>query len=125
MKNHLNISNQFVPYELALKLKELGFNEKCLGGYDKTKKWWYHPDSDVILDVPLWQQAEDFMLKRYNLYGIVIPTITMDWTFKTMTVVEGIVEVPPYNHVDANDYSTREEARLECLKKLIELCNKK
>jgi hypothetical protein len=32
-----------------------------------------------------------------------------------------MVEVPPYNHVHAIDYSTYEEAELACLKKLIEI----
>jgi hypothetical protein len=45
----------------------------------------------------------------------------MYWTFKTMTVVEGIVEVPPYNHVDGNDYPTYEEAELEGIKYLISI----
>ena len=31
--NHL-----FLPYELALKLKEKGFNKECLGGYSDTKE---------------------------------------------------------------------------------------
>jgi hypothetical protein len=45
----------------------------------------------------------------------------MYWTFKTMTVVEGIVEVPPYNHVDGNDYPTYKEAELESVKELIKI----
>jgi hypothetical protein len=49
----------------------------------------------------------------------------MAWTFKTMTVVQGMVEVPPYNHVGAYDYSSREEAELDCLKKLIEIVKQK
>ena len=31
------MEKQFVPYELALKLKELGFDELCLGFYIKDK----------------------------------------------------------------------------------------
>jgi len=64
------------------------------------------------------------LLDKHYLYGIVLPTLTMNWTFKTMTVVEDMVEVPPYIHVDANDYSTREDAELECLKKLIKMVKK-
>lgn len=63
--------------------------------------------------------------EKHNLYGIIIPTVTMNWTFKTMTAVIGMVEVPPYSHVDAYDYSSREEAEFECLKKLIELVKNK
>ena len=66
-----------------------------------------------------------WLLEKHNLYAIIIPTVTMAWTFKTMTVVQGMVEVPPYNHVDAYDYSSREEAEQACLEKLIELVKNK
>lgn len=59
--------------------------------------------------------------EKHNLYVVIIPTVTMYWTFKTMTIVEGIVEVPPYNHVDGNDYPTYEEAELEGIKYLISI----
>ena len=59
--------------------------------------------------------------EKHNLYVVIIPTITMYWTFKTMTVVEGIVDAPPYNHVDANDYPTYEEAEIESVKELIKI----
>ena len=49
----------------------------------------------------------------------------MNWTFKTMTVVEDIMEVPPYKHIDANDYKTYPEAELACLIKLIEIVKNK
>lgn len=32
------IEKEFVPYELALKLKELGFNKECFGFYETLKK---------------------------------------------------------------------------------------
>ncbi len=42
-----------------------------------------------------------------------------------MTVVKGMIEVPPYKHVDANDYITYEEAELSSLQKLIEIVKNK
>lgn len=133
------MEKQFIPYELAVKLKELGFDEPCLGvwnipngEYEVTLVYGGKLHEGYINDIqsfkvcaPLWQQAEDFLLKKYNLYGIIIPTITMHWTFKTMTVAEGIVEVPPYKHVDSNDYSSVEEARQACLEKLIKIIETK
>ena len=32
------MKKQFVPYEIALKLKELGFDEPCFGGLFKKSK---------------------------------------------------------------------------------------
>ena len=132
------MEQEFVPYELAVKLKELGFNENCIMQWHYSNDLifcvdnWGNPKyktnleskSDSLGDcisAPTFSQAFRWLLKEYNLYAIIIPTVTMHWTFKTMTVVEDIVEVPPYDHVDANDYGTREEAELACLVKLIEI----
>ena len=121
------MEQEFVPYELAVKLKALGFDEECFSYYDLNNKPNFF-GADGLMDThcvqvnrPTFSQALRWLLKEYNLYAIIIPTVTMHWTFKTMTVVEDIVEVPPYDHVDANDYGTREEAELACLVKLIEI----
>lgn len=123
------MKEQFVPYELAVKLKELRFDENLFYKYyykGDIKSRIYDAQEIEYFDnkiiAPLWQQAFDWFRENHSLYSIIIPTINMYWTFKTTTVVEGMVEVPPYNHVDANDYSTYEEARQACLEKLIELC---
>ena len=134
------LEDEYVPYQESLDMKELGFDEPCLGYYhicntDELKEiyecdYFFHEksgnfNSDCLsLKAPLYQQAFRWLLKHHNLYGVIIPTETMNWTFKTMTVVEGIVEVPPYKHVDAYDYNTYEEAELGCLKKLIEIVKK-
>ena len=146
------MNKEFVPYELAVKLKDLGFDEPCFGYYvdgelrginlgieelggiePYYQRFGFHTlnnhDIDnpnkIVVTAPTFSQAFRLLLNRHNLYGIIIPTETMNWTFKTMTVVEDVIEVPPYNHVDANDYSTYEEAELACLEKLIEIVENK
>jgi len=131
----MKIKDLFVTYEIALKLKELGLKSLGLAHYYTLNGKEYkfvqniEPLDDAYDLIPNWafgtytyDEAFKLILNKYNLYGIVIPTITMNWTFKTMTVVQDMVEVPPYNHVDANDYSTYEQAREMLLIKLIELC---
>lgn len=54
----------FVPYEIALQLKEKGFNEDCFGCYYKDKTFAYHPDSDVYVDAPLYQQVIDWFREK-------------------------------------------------------------
>jgi len=121
------MNKEFVPYEQALALKELGFDEPCfrfknnISNIYEEKGCFNWNQTELFDSIPLYQQAFRWLLDKHYLYGIVIPTVTMDWTFKTMTVAQGMVEVPPYNHVDAYDYSSKEEAELECLKKLIEI----
>ena len=151
------MTQEFVPYEPSLALKELGFDEPCLAFWDvynggthllfkqRIEYHWLlrlfgkkpepvleisngeieYLEGDGAILAPTFSQAFRWLLKNHNLYGIIIPTITMNWTFKTMTVVEDIMEVPPYKHVDANDFNTYEEAELDCLIKLIQIVKEK
>jgi hypothetical protein len=108
------MTKEFVSYDIALKLKQLGFDEPCFG-YHYTlngKDWkfadnhkYYEIDNQLVIGAnftllaPTFSQAFDWLLDKHSLYAIVIPTVTMHWTFKTMTVVQDMVEVPPYKHV--------------------------
>lgn len=136
------MNNDLIPYPEALRLKKVGFNNvPCFGV-------WYNIPEDVDLKffdlerhfssqpyetqyyankayknavlAPTYRQAFQWLLTKLHLYGIILPTITASWTFKTMYVVEGLIEVPRYNYVVGNDYSTFQEAELACLKRLIE-----
>lgn len=59
------MKNQFVTYKIALKLKELGFNEECLGYFrNNTKSFHLGEDTRVQKDsvlAPLWQQVIDWL----------------------------------------------------------------
>jgi hypothetical protein len=100
---------------------EIETRQLCLCHLDEEGL--YIPDKD--LPAPTKSQVFTWFRKNYNLHAVIIPTITMYWTFKTMTVVEGMVEVPPYNHVDAIDYPTYEQAMDACIDKLIELVKRR
>ena len=125
------MEKEFVPYQPSLDMKEIGFDEPCFASwnfYTNGLNFNGQPStfsSEDVIQLPTFSQAFRWLLKHHNLYGVIIPTETMNWTFKTMTVVEGIVEVPPYKHVDSNDYGTPEEAELACLIKLIEIVKTK
>lgn len=76
------MKEQFVPYNLALKLKELGFDEMCIAFYnEKTELRLVSQKSHKIsmrimrnrslrneakCTAPLWQQAFDWMLDKVN-----------------------------------------------------------
>ena len=134
------MEKEFVPYKQALVLKELGFNEPCFGYYYTLngKDWKFAERTDYFrLDDEIniggkfsllaltFSQAFNFLLEKYSLYAIIIPTVTMHWTFKTMTIVNDMIETPPYKNVDGNDYNTFKEAELACLTKLIEIVKTK
>ena len=70
------MKDQFVTYEIANRLKELGFNEECLAIYasfystksvdlyfDYLDEFWNY---DIVLPAPLWQQAIDWINKKYD-----------------------------------------------------------
>lgn len=70
------MEEQFVPFELAVKLKELGFDEVCIMGYNREKKFYLNGwklDKNVGFKItantgrypaPLWQQAFDWCFNQ-------------------------------------------------------------
>jgi hypothetical protein len=73
------MNKEFVTYEIASELKELGFNEPCFGRYDgrgknKGKIWCEMPnsgqDSIAIGDVlaPLYQQVFRWFEEKYSYF---------------------------------------------------------
>jgi hypothetical protein len=105
------MKNEFIPYEQALALKELGFDEPCFGtalDIDITLK------SDIKM--PLYEQAFRWFRERHGL-SIWVYHTHMDRYFYTILQYGRIVK--------ANEsVTTYEEAELACLKKLIELSTK-
>jgi hypothetical protein len=84
------MNKEFVPYEEALGLKELGFDEPCFGFYSgpKTKHigliWYEMPNSgkdtipvgDVL--APLYQQAFRWLYKQLGRDGFGVMPIDTD-----------------------------------------------
>jgi hypothetical protein len=117
------MNKEFIPYEQALELKELGFDEPCFAVYiDKTlimeDDWLYSTNQDTFIEssnftAPVYQQAFRFFREKYGLYS----------------VVDGLENRQYYKITQLNSYSkeyeTYEEAELACLKKLIEIVKTK
>lgn len=70
------MKKQFVTYEIAKQLKELGFDEECFGyyhvneGYTKGYAFCYSENtrtSDCSVLAPLWQQVIDFIWEKYHI----------------------------------------------------------
>ena len=110
------MEKDFVPYEEALALKELGFDEPC---------FMYYSDNGELY--------------KSNLYGISAPTFSQAFRwFRENYDLFGVVEGKGYEHKRYYIYSingkwhpsqpaidTYEEAELACLKKLIEISKNK
>ena len=123
----------FCHYDLALELKELGFDEPCFAFYGLSRddyktirlsifqnlKTDYLPDIhhlDVTCDAPLYQQAFRFFREKYGLHYIICKNIQMDgYGYREVILI-------PYMEENENTiFKTYEEAEVECLVKLIEI----
>jgi hypothetical protein len=119
----MKISHEFIPYEQALELKELGFDEKCLCSwmsndyivqYQKR-----HKEDDTYLPAPLYQQAFKWFREKYSINSWIINAEDNNNAFKPFFRGNNIDE-----HL-VDFYNTYEEAELARLKKLIEIAKNK
>jgi hypothetical protein len=133
------MNREFIPYEQALALKELDFDEKCLAFYDGKgdSNIYFNNKRDASGDyipfikherltwfgAPLYQQAfrwfrekyrDDFYTNKWidDKYWYHVPAVFND---------RGFDEVREYRE----PFDTYEEAELACLIKLIELVKNK
>jgi len=119
------MTREFIPYEQALALKELGFDEPCFRWYDErwgddlqqdkfnTNKDLFMTDLDC--SAPLYQQAFRWFRKKYQL----------DSSIALVANGYGFYIHKNRNYTNKGEsygmYITYEEAELECLVKLIEI----
>lgn len=69
------MKDQFVPYELAVKLKELGFDEPCFGAWLRNPSilnFGNYPSQEIAniesgILAPLWQQAFDWLFQDFSV----------------------------------------------------------
>jgi hypothetical protein len=127
------MQKEFIPYEQALELKELGFDEPCFGEWQnlKTGKNLVVVDEDDrIYDIsilgadikaPLYQQAFRWFRKNHGLYSSII--FKKSYPDNYVTGLEWYIIICGGDGVlfDINGTYTYEEAELACLKKLIEI----
>jgi len=128
MRNNMN--KEFIPYEQALELKELGFDEPCFGYYNgqgnhigeegkmnsNCNKLGMH---GAYCTVPLYQQAFRWFREKYGYLASPFSTESEDgnvmYYFEIGKIDKFTVDIY------SDDKSTYEEAELACLKKLIEI----
>ena len=121
------MNREFVTYEQALALKELGFDEPCLAKHDlkhillrveECKSQENAQEFDYIL-APLYQQAFRWFREKYDKYGVV--NIDLSNNLKDKIFVYMVEDKLGYIIDRSEEYKTYEEAELACLNKLIEI----
>ena len=129
------MEKEFIPYEQALALKELGFDEPCLGYYAGDKKdFKWRPSmnrtndnqTDVVT-APLYQQAFRWFREKYGLIGFRPNVKQFDCHVYDMSLSgKEYTEQRTMKEFNKDPkVGTYEEAELECLKKLIEIVKTK
>ena len=114
------MKKEFIPYELEVKLVELGFNEKT---FDVHSDGWTQGFKVVKKPTPriLFQQAFRWFREKYDLQYTITwnkhyPKTPYEWEVRKSWRDEPL---RPYGIGGMS--ATYEEAELECLKKLIEI----
>jgi hypothetical protein len=158
------MNKEFIPYEQALALKELGFDEECFSYYNLKEEIIFkscYNKVPIIMSgkkcgIPLYQQAFDFFEEKYFLSGEIqkqapYQKVTKpywwymiqdekgedlsDWQHRFNVILDKAHQNIEGNFVDDDKFikflyddnfafETRNEAKLECLKKLMEICKK-
>ena len=140
------MNKEFITYEQALALKELGFDQKCVAYYSVDKQQlnlvngynslmfadYVHLANTVKnVPAPLYQQAFRWFREKHNLHshislGISDEQDRSEFEYDEYTfVIEGVKELDFNNYGEESFYKTPEEAELECLIKLIEIVEQK
>jgi hypothetical protein len=129
------MTQEFVPYELASRMKQLGFDELCFA-YFKDEEFQYpnpyepfknSEQKSWFVTAPLYQQAFRWFRKRCSIHCEITQTTDWEednesWNFVIYKYRLGNNDGMKDSDVDFNTY---EEAELECLEKLIEIVENK
>ena len=122
------MKNEFVPYKEALSLKELGFDEMCVGHYQTFEGNVINFDTistevcerlckkDNFIKAPLYQQAFKWFREKFGIDVCIIPKFG-DNGYGAECFKNG--SLLPIELL-GNEY-TYKEAQDACLRKLIEI----
>jgi hypothetical protein len=139
----MSIETNFVPCQIAVDMKLLGFDEECLAYYDQ----WVKNNNEVkqifrlgnvkgifgsITPAPLYQQAFKFFRDKHDLRASIMDFIDdetgIEWDYEIALIGTDLDEYGHYKALvdystddESRKFKTYEEAELGCLIKLIQL----
>jgi hypothetical protein len=136
------MNKEFIPYELALELKQLGFDEPCFAFYDESL---YFPNNEnqygtfcnqkldaSSCSAPTYSQAFRWFREKHFLVAILFNddgdieygNLRYNWEIRIITESFKTYDEKVANcFVGKSNYKTYEEAELASLKRLIEIAN--
>jgi hypothetical protein len=127
------MNKEFVPYEQSLALKELGFDEPCIGRYYYKESYpmlnpnsgetelvfefgQYIKQTEITILAPLYQQAFRWFREKYELRSYIYSDFSWNISGGNWDL-DGYVD-SRYDW-DSEPFKTYEEVELDCLIKLI------
>jgi hypothetical protein len=135
------MEKEFVPYELALALKALGFDEPCFGYYEDTgltitfpstsENGWKWVGNSIIptknTSAPTYSQAFRWFREEHylisSIYQLSVNVKTGLSSFEYM--IDKLNNLGLSQFIEDFPYNTYEEAEIACLEKLIEIVESK
>jgi hypothetical protein len=128
------LEKMFIPYQQSLDMKELGFNEDCLGLHSinlmtENEDWelkiggiWTNQELEGSIKAPLYQQAFDFFREKHDLHSYID-----EWRLTTGELVNdyAIISDDIDEEDDGRNWKTVKEAQLACLVDLINIIKTK
>ena len=139
------MTKEFIPYQQALQLKELDFDEPCWA-------WWHIEDCDIrycysdqrspiinsreteIVGLPTYAQVFRWFREKHGLYHHILPEFyttginfnwQIFWYLPKEEWTKDLISDGTGLYGDNNEYPTQEDAELACLKQLIEIIDAK
>ena len=125
------MEKEFVSYEMALDLKELGFNEPCFTYYynvscklrtnisvETNNGWTYFPNKKLITLAPTFSQAFRFFREKYKLEGAIY-RLNFKWASQVFNI-----ETSTYCFKHEL-FETYENAEIHSLQKMIKAVKNK
>lgn len=115
-----NLDDIFVPYEIALKLKEIGFDADCIGAYDcycmlhiiNSNDRFSLDKNEIFAYAPTWEQVKKWFREK-NCQSSVAFNFGSFYGY-----MEHTIKVEAYA---TEDFKTYEEAQEEMILELIEI----
>ena len=128
-----NNEKDFAPYEEALALKELGFDEPCNTCYDKLEMvssygasvfdYKNYNTTGYMVSRPTFSQAFRWFRDKYDIDIDIDVVFSKDDDGISLKNYKVLIPFPNELFIAAGLFTTYEEAELACLKKLIGIAN--
>jgi hypothetical protein len=117
------MEKEFVTYEQALALKELGFDEPCFGYYDEGGN--LYTEMVEVLKAPLYQQAFRWFREKHKLHSWVQPMYEDQNFYVFVLARPNDFMIPKDINWEGDEYLNHEEAENACIDMLIEIIKNK